>query len=237
MRPFRGPRSCATPGVNPFAPEDFQSHSGLSGAVEKTRTSTGFRPQRPQRCASTSSATTASSTRARERRPPRGRWAPLAKRLHPCKRDRPNIFARLVVLRWNVRRTALARMVNAAETICDESVRPPLAGRRGSLRPGAGRTTVTRGRGRRGAGDRARSPGCDRPPGARAGALRERRAAPSAQPARHHGAGRIPVGRAQAGFQPISAERAERGTSVTASLTDTVSPGARLRLGGCTSKL
>ena len=33
--------------------------SGLSGAVEKTRTSTGFRPQRPQRCASTSSATTA----------------------------------------------------------------------------------------------------------------------------------------------------------------------------------
>ena len=31
----------------------------LFGAVEKTRTSTGFRPQRPQRCASTSSATTA----------------------------------------------------------------------------------------------------------------------------------------------------------------------------------
>ena len=30
-----------------------------SGAVEKTRTSTAFRPQRPQRCASTSSATTA----------------------------------------------------------------------------------------------------------------------------------------------------------------------------------
>jgi len=35
--------------------KDFQ----LFGAVEKTRTSTGFRPQRPQRCASTSSATTA----------------------------------------------------------------------------------------------------------------------------------------------------------------------------------
>ena len=35
------------------------SVSGLFGAVEKTRTSTGFRPQRPQRCASTSSATTA----------------------------------------------------------------------------------------------------------------------------------------------------------------------------------
>jgi len=32
---------------------------GLFGAVEKTRTSTGFRPQRPQRCASTNSATTA----------------------------------------------------------------------------------------------------------------------------------------------------------------------------------
>ena len=31
------------------------------GAVEKTRTSTGFLPQRPQRCASTSSATTAYS--------------------------------------------------------------------------------------------------------------------------------------------------------------------------------
>ena len=29
------------------------------GAVEKTRTSTGVSPQRPQRCASTSSATTA----------------------------------------------------------------------------------------------------------------------------------------------------------------------------------
>ncbi len=31
----------------------------VTGAVEKTRTSTAFRPQRPQRCASTSSATTA----------------------------------------------------------------------------------------------------------------------------------------------------------------------------------
>ena len=30
-----------------------------NGAVEKTRTSTGFTPQRPQRCASTNSATTA----------------------------------------------------------------------------------------------------------------------------------------------------------------------------------
>ena len=31
----------------------------IFGAVEKTRTSTGFRPQRPQRCASTNSATAA----------------------------------------------------------------------------------------------------------------------------------------------------------------------------------
>jgi hypothetical protein len=37
----------------------FQSLAGPNGAVEKTRTSTAFRPQRPQRCASTSSATTA----------------------------------------------------------------------------------------------------------------------------------------------------------------------------------
>ena len=33
--------------------------AACAGAVEKTRTSTAFRPQRPQRCASTSSATTA----------------------------------------------------------------------------------------------------------------------------------------------------------------------------------
>jgi hypothetical protein len=33
----------------------------LTGAVKKTRTSTAFRPQRPQRCASTSSAMTARS--------------------------------------------------------------------------------------------------------------------------------------------------------------------------------
>ncbi len=34
-------------------------HQPVSGAVEKTRTSTGIIPQRPQRCASTNSATTA----------------------------------------------------------------------------------------------------------------------------------------------------------------------------------
>ena len=38
----------------------FNPHgSRQCGAVEKTRTSTAFRPQRPQRCASTNSATTA----------------------------------------------------------------------------------------------------------------------------------------------------------------------------------
>ena len=38
----------------------FSLLQGLGdGAVEKTRTSTAFRPQRPQRCASTNSATTA----------------------------------------------------------------------------------------------------------------------------------------------------------------------------------
>ena len=42
------------------------------GAVEKTRTSTAFRPQRPQRCASTSSATTA-------RQDPAARGLPLAR--------------------------------------------------------------------------------------------------------------------------------------------------------------
>ena len=40
------------------------------GAVEKTRTSTAFRPQRPQRCASTSSATTARHEMSRRRERP-----------------------------------------------------------------------------------------------------------------------------------------------------------------------
>ena len=46
-------------------------------------------------------------------------------------------------------------------------------------------------------------------------------------------AGRVRVKQASSGFQPISANSAERGTSVTASFTVTLSPGARLRLGGC----
>ncbi len=46
-----------------------------SGAAEKTRTSTSFRTQRPQRCASTSSATTARET------PPDGRRR-LVRRRH-----------------------------------------------------------------------------------------------------------------------------------------------------------
>ena len=41
------------------APQKNPTKSKRNGAVEKTRTSTAFRPQRPQRCASTSSATTA----------------------------------------------------------------------------------------------------------------------------------------------------------------------------------
>src|SRR5579862_1694144 len=53
------------------------------GAVEKTRTSTEFPPQRPQRCASTSSATTA----CRHARPKWG--ASLAKRGYHSKRDGP----------------------------------------------------------------------------------------------------------------------------------------------------
>src|SRR5687767_7108154 len=44
-----------------FMDSGFRRNDGIRkcGAVEKTRTSTAFRPQRPQRCASTSSATTA----------------------------------------------------------------------------------------------------------------------------------------------------------------------------------
>src|SRR3546814_8325549 len=52
---------------------------GLFGAVEKTRTSTAFRPQRPQRCASTSSATTAH--KRMPGKPASGRPVPLAKRI------------------------------------------------------------------------------------------------------------------------------------------------------------
>jgi len=54
------------------------------GAVEKTRTSTGFRPQRPQRCASTNSATTAKSPGPGL--VSGGRSAPLAKASGGCKR-------------------------------------------------------------------------------------------------------------------------------------------------------
>ena len=51
------------------------------GAVEKTRTSTAFRPQRPQRCASTSSATTAHRNRRRaagDPAPTMGNWKSTA---------------------------------------------------------------------------------------------------------------------------------------------------------------
>ncbi len=58
-----------------------------NGAVEKTRTSTGVSPQRPQRCASTSSATTALwvSRGSRFSRIALGRSAPLARGWSPCK--------------------------------------------------------------------------------------------------------------------------------------------------------
>ena len=60
---YSGVGSVPKPQKNPLFSKD-------TGAVEKTRTSTAFRPQRPQRCASTSSATTAH--RVGPRRP--GRW-------------------------------------------------------------------------------------------------------------------------------------------------------------------
>ena len=47
-----------------------------NGAVEKIRTSTGVTPQRPQRCASTNSATTAL---VREPRFSKSGWLPQAK--------------------------------------------------------------------------------------------------------------------------------------------------------------
>ena len=56
----------------------------LAGAVEKTRTSTAFRPQRPQRCASTSSATTALVKMRRNERAAPGKARPLAKRPWPA---------------------------------------------------------------------------------------------------------------------------------------------------------
>ncbi len=63
------------------------------GAVEKTRTSTAFRPQRPQRCASTSSATTAHHDGPG--RPAPGRSGRLAKLFRRCKRASPLLlFAR-----------------------------------------------------------------------------------------------------------------------------------------------
>ena len=58
---FGGPRTTET--AFPFkALEALGEPQVWYGAVEKTRTSTGVTPQRPQRCASTNSATTASVT-------------------------------------------------------------------------------------------------------------------------------------------------------------------------------
>ena len=137
--PAETPRNCATCRTHSRECPARGRYSGLPGAVEKTRTSTGFRPQRPQRCASTNSATTAKSVRF-ETIEPGGRSGPLAKGYRCCKR-----------------RSAIS------------------SGRRNK--------------------------------------------------------------RAQPGFQPISAATADLGTSVTASLIVTLSPGARRRLGGMTSQL
>src|SRR5690606_25782027 len=49
----------ATTGPVATRPRRLSGAIMVIGAVEKTRTSTGFRPQRPQRCATTSSSTTA----------------------------------------------------------------------------------------------------------------------------------------------------------------------------------
>jgi hypothetical protein len=71
MRTAKTARQCALHGVSQVQISLRGRCSGLFGADEKTRTSTAFRPQRPQRCASTSSATTAQSFtagRARQHR-------------------------------------------------------------------------------------------------------------------------------------------------------------------------
>lgn len=56
---FQGPKRLSGPLAG--ARRLYQISCESDGAVKKTRTSTGFRPQRPQRCASTNSAMTAKS--------------------------------------------------------------------------------------------------------------------------------------------------------------------------------
>ena len=82
---FRADRGCWMGKDAAPAPEAAGASIYPSGAAKKTRTSTGFRPQRPQRCASTNSATTAKSLAARLRCQG-GRSPPLAKALAACKR-------------------------------------------------------------------------------------------------------------------------------------------------------
>ena len=81
---------------------------GLTGAVEKTRTSTGFRPQRPQRCASTSSATTAHHDGPDGPAP--GRSGRLAKLFGRCKRASPLLFSSPSDRNTKARTCALSRM-------------------------------------------------------------------------------------------------------------------------------
>ena len=70
-------QNCAITGSSSPSMRNLVWRYGLLGAVEKTRTSTGVSPQRPQRCASTSSATTAPS-RTKVGNPFADRSAPLA---------------------------------------------------------------------------------------------------------------------------------------------------------------
>ena len=87
------PQACAAAGPNRSG---FLRNSrivwGFNGAVEKTRTSTAFRPQRPQRCASTNSATTARppSPQCAAPRPGSAQWGGcLANARYHIKRDGP----------------------------------------------------------------------------------------------------------------------------------------------------
>ena len=71
-------QNCAVSDSSSYSIRDLICRYGLFGAVEKTRTSTGVSPQRPQRCASTSSATTALKSGG-ACASLRGRSGPLAK--------------------------------------------------------------------------------------------------------------------------------------------------------------
>src|SRR3546814_18689571 len=75
-------------------PQKYPLFSKDIGAVEKTRTSTAFRPQRPQRCASTSSATTAH--KRLPDKPASGRPVPQAKRIGQSNKGKRRARKRVV---------------------------------------------------------------------------------------------------------------------------------------------